>query len=101
MGSGLKLPERKKIKLGYKIPMNDRGEDEIPQDTSANESDSAAFKVPVKSLPEYVNWFERGFVTRPYGQGSCGACWAFTAAATLEALAKQKGVDKNLLEYSV
>lgn len=82
--------------------MNQRGEDELPSVPLADE-DSRAFKVPVKSLPEYINWFDKGYVTRPYDQGSCGACWAFTAASTLEALALMKGQEKDnqLKEYSV
>jgi C1A family cysteine protease len=70
--------------------MNDRGED-IVDTEPLDDDDARAFKVPVRSLPDYLNWFDKGYITRPYDQGSCGACWAFTAASTLEALALMKG----------
>lgn len=47
------------------------------------------------NLPEYKNWFEEGFVTVPYDQGACGACWAFTAASTLEAMAMITGTEPD------
>lgn len=65
-GSGLKLPARKKkIRLGYKVPMNDRGED-IVDSEPLDDDDARAFKVPVGSLPDYLNWFDKGYITRPY-----------------------------------
>lgn len=47
-------------------------------------------------LPEYVNWYKQGVVTKPYSQLSCGSCWAFTAVSTLESLAFIKGHDATL-----
>lgn len=63
--------------------------------------DKIALRQEASVLPEYVNWYEEGKVTRPYNQNSCGACWAFTAAATMESLAFMKGIDSTLQEYSV
>jgi C1A family cysteine protease len=40
-------------------------------------------------------------VTKPKDQGGCGACWAFTAASTLESLAFIKGFDTSLQTYSI
>ena len=82
------------MRLGFKVPMNEHGEDLEPSQP-VTEEDGRAFKVPVRSLPDYVNWFDKGFITRPYDQGSCGACWAFTAASTLEALALMKGQEAD------
>ena len=52
-------------------------------------------------MPDYKNWYEEGVVSTPYDQGSCGSCWAFSAAATLESLAKIQGFDSEVQEYSV
>ena len=52
-------------------------------------------------MPEYKNWAEEGVVSTPYDQGACGSCWAFSAAATLESLAKIQGFDSEVQEYSV
>lgn len=52
--------------------------------------------IDTEPLPDYVNWFERGKVSRPYNQGSCGSCWAFSATAALESLAAISGHDATV-----
>jgi len=37
-----------------------------------------------KALPDSVDWRDQGVVTATKDQGSCGSCWAFSAAETLE-----------------
>lgn len=36
------------------------------------------------ALPTYVNWVEKGAVNPPKDQGSCGSCWTFGTAGSLE-----------------
>lgn len=39
-----------------------------------------------EGLPDKVDWREAGKVTTPQDQSSCGSCWAFTTATTMESL---------------
>lgn len=52
-------------------------------------------------VASYKNWYEEGKVTRPYDQHGCGACWAFSTSAAVEALAMISGKDDRLHEYSI
>ena len=36
------------------------------------------------ALPSYVNWVDKGAVNPPKDQGSCGSCWTFGTAGSLE-----------------
>jgi len=37
-----------------------------------------------KSLPNSIDWREKGAVNPPKDQGQCGSCWAFSATAAME-----------------
>ena len=89
--SGIRRPGRKTIvpkkALQSRVPIGDDGLPIISDKTEETPDDGTEDVDPYAPIPDYKNWFEEGFVTHPYDQGACGACWAFTAASTLESLA--------------
>jgi C1A family cysteine protease len=47
--------------------------------------------LPTDNLPREVDWRRSDAITAVVRQGSCGSCWAFTAAAALESYNKIAG----------
>jgi len=51
----------------------------------------------VSQLPESVDWRERGVVSDPKNQGSCGSCWAFATTEQIESYAAINNVSLTKL----
>ncbi|XP_074509131.1 cathepsin S, ortholog2, tandem duplicate 1 [Sebastes fasciatus] len=100
----------------YELSMNHMGDmtpEEIRQSyatlsppTDIQRAPSAFAGTSGADVPDTMDWREKGCVTKVKKQGSCGSCWAFSAAGALEGLlAKTTGklVDlspQNLVDCS-
>jgi cathepsin F len=92
MTSGSSRPQT--LRSSRLTPINPSSSDDGNSDQDFESSVSA-------DIPSYKNWYEESFVSQPREQGTCGSCWAFTAASTLESLAAIRGFDPEVQEYSI
>lgn len=75
---------------GFRIPHNYNSDDEL---TQVNDNDIVlGDNTNNKSIPENLDWVEKGFLNPPRNQGSCGSCYAF---ATMGAIESRWGISKG------
>ena len=54
-------------------------------------SSAVGEKKLTSSLPSYLNYLEKGFVSKVQNQGNCGSCWAFGSVAYYESQLLMQG----------
>jgi cathepsin K len=92
--TGLVVPEKRRIAMEGVVIAEDSENLNFLQDEKEERSLG-------EELPEYLNWHDKGFVTNPIDQASCGGCWAFSSISATETLAYMSGVVPQLTEFSI
>ncbi len=76
----------------------------IPQKRNTLKSSNAHPKLSEANVPDEVDWHVDGKTSIPQNQGSCGSCWAFTTATTLEsaiAIKKNTTLERFSVQYLI
>jgi len=81
--------------------LRDFADDDGVAGVGEEEDSSRPHMVQASKVPEYVNWYEQGKVSKSDDQGGCGSCWAFTTATTLESLNAIQNKLEEVPKYSV
>lgn len=88
LNSGLRVPEAT----------------EVAPENLAENVDPEMLSLDLEDLPAEVDWAEEGYVMAPRNQGSCGACYAFSALGAMEGrwgIARGKESMKYLSPQSI
>lgn len=52
----------------------------------------------LKTLPQKIDWRDRGVISPVRSQGSCGACWAYSVIETVEAMVAIKRNESKIVD---
>ncbi|XP_016841899.1 cathepsin O [Nasonia vitripennis] len=93
------MTEQEFLALNLRPDLSNRSEKHHQCHYHHNHSDNKRYERAVTVLPDKFDWRTKGAVTAVKSQGSCGACWAFSAVETAESMFAIS--NKTLRAFSV